>query len=229
MKTRVQWTSREWQLLAGFFILNQLDVKAYRFKNNLREAQLQCLPANRRRNVDTAATSIRGPLSKEIEMLKVTRELSPEPEPVPEVSQVPTIETASLDELIQAIANKISKSVFDQLTESFKKVKHNPEYSVAEKVNRFKVLVVGPINGQQQELLRDHPDLDLRFVASSDSPNLVTIKGKECDVLLLWTTFIGHPHQKNAQAVKTAKIEFVTGRSLNVVHEKLNQIVLGVT
>lgn len=68
---------------------------------------------------------------------------------------------------------------------------------------RPRVLVVGPIPEQQNRLREEFGDLlDLRFVASGESPKRVGEIQNGCEKVVLWTRFINHQHQEHAPREK---------------------------
>jgi hypothetical protein len=97
-----------------------------------------------------------------------------------------------------------------------------PRQIEPEKVDmRPRLLVIGPINGQQHELSTAHPRLDLRFVASDEGPARVDDQGPACDEIILWTNYLNHQHQVHAKATK--RPTFYVSGGMAALHARLKQ------
>jgi len=94
-----------------------------------------------------------------------------------------------------------------------------------------KLLVVGPLGKQQEELERAVDGVvDLKFVSSEESPRLVGLRGPSCQGCVLWTAFINHAHQEAAMKVfGRNSVTLVQGRGLTSVKDTLEEVAIQLT
>lgn len=76
-----------------------------------------------------------------------------------------------------------------------------------------RILIVGPLNGQQrllEQMLQDRADM--RFVSSAQGAKLVGSMGRKCDKCILWVSYVSHSHfQVVKNTFASENIKFVTG------------------
>lgn len=94
-----------------------------------------------------------------------------------------------------------------------------------------KLLVIGPLGKQQEELERAVDGVvDLKFVSSEESPRLVSLRGPSCQGCVLWTAFINHAHQEAAMKVfGRDSVTMVQGRGLTSVKDTLENVAIQLT
>ena len=77
----------------------------------------------------------------------------------------------------------------------------------------LRILIVGPLNGQQRLLERSlQGRVDMRFVSSAQGAKLVNTMGRRCDKCILWISYVSHSHFQVVKKTFTSEnIKFVTG------------------
>jgi len=113
---------------------------------------------------------------------------------------------SSLDEMARVLAERVASQVFDQIKARLSVMAAGfvrQEIKPVVESYRPRVLVVGPIAEQQARLRAEFGQLlDLRFVASGESPKRVGDIAPGCDKIVLWTKYINHQHQEHAPREK---------------------------
>lgn len=147
-----------------------------------------------------------------------------------------SLDTRKLESIIQDFAHNIAVVIASQtmqvLREEFKNEfpKLHSRALNATKVLP-KLLVVGPLGKQQEELERAVDGVvDLKFVSSEESPRLVGLRGSACQGCVLWGAFINHSHQEAAMKLFGRDgVTFVQGRGLSSVKDTLEEVALQLT
>lgn len=227
-KTRVVWTTNDWNIVAGYFLDNALNPDEHGFSTNLRNAQQKLLPAEKHRSTNGLEPSVKRRLKEGIAAIKAGHVVVNQLKPVPAVEKAETIRPDQLttEFLLVELAKRLAK-LFEPVVAHFEPVDRAFYPPPAELHHDMpmdrqpRILVCGPRGEQQHELQRSHPKLDLRFVASEDDVVWVTKTGPSCDEIVLWTNYISHQHQVHAK-LTGRPIRFVSG-GLHAIHERLKQ------
>jgi hypothetical protein len=190
----------------------------------MKRCMVAVLPRDRWRS-DTSASFMRKPILKALALL-------PSITVPPKVESTPPPGAAALstEDLLVELARRLAKLLDapaqegKPLVTSFPKRKHNPFMDISPRRPTLdRVLVIGPLKGQQKEIMAAHGEwIDLRFVASEESPALVGEVGRAADHVVLWTNFISHSHQEQAKKL-SAKLHYVTG-GMSALHDKLREL-----
>jgi len=198
---QIRWTSREWRVIADKLVQRAVIPSEHGWRGHLRDAMQVALPKERWREMHSLgnAKEILMPLMKEV--------LREPPKPEGPLVFTPSIEGFTSEQLLQELVRRAVSGVMEQVREQLRTLtvkeafvsqrRHDPHGTSAARPARPArpgVLVVGPRNGQQQELIAAHPDLSLWFVSSEENPAQVTARGTFCDHVVLWTNFWNHQH-----------------------------------
>jgi hypothetical protein len=227
MITRIRWNQEENVLVAKKWI----EICTYQFQNPLSPGSLvetamaaqNVLPETRRR----PRSSLQGKQGMST-LFRTIEQIINEPKvkqeqaiPIKE-DKVETIDSIIRDLNLDSVAGELGKRIgavivreaMAALTTEFNT--RLPELQKkATMISRKlpKVLVIGPLNGQQ-EILEKAVDgmLDLRFVSSAEGAQLIDLRGKHCDACFLWTDYMNHSHQSVAKRTFTSEqITFING------------------
>ena len=223
MKSHIRWTAREWALLAGEFKLEGCGAEDYGFTPALERAMKKQLPKERWRPMSGISAGAKKPMATALKLYELNQ-----PKPVPEPEKVksePQNEVTTeflLVELAKRLAVWLEPATALKTSPVDRGFYPPPRQIEPEKVDmRPRLLVIGPINGQQRELSAAHPRLDLRFVASDEGPARVDDQGPACDEIILWTNYLNHQHQVHAKATK--RPTFYVSGGMAALHARLKQ------
>ncbi len=222
MSSKIVWTTREWTLLAGEFEIAKRGIDDYGFTPFLKAAMEKLLPPERWRPMSGIAAMAKPPLHRALMLYRQnTPKLEPKTPP-PEAQNELTTEA-----LLVELAKRLAK-LLEPATASFKppvdRAFYPPPEATLQEAARGaqpKILIIGPKNGQQTELIKAHRGLDLRFVASDEGPTRIDSIGVFCDEIILWTNYLNHQHQVHAKATGRPT-RYVSG-GLTAIHERLYQ------
>lgn len=226
MKTKVMWTTREWDLIASEFIKEGQSVDDYGCSSLIRKAMEKHLPKERWRALSGILPGARGPLEHAIQLGKRAQPpTAPKQEPV---QQQVSAHELSLEDLLVELAKRFAKLLGPVVMAEPKQYPVDrafyppPDVLCVNKPDPRKprILVVGPRNGQQLELIGSHQALDLRFVASDEGPSRIDAVGIHCDEIVLWTNYINHQHRAHAKA--TNRPTYYVSGGLSSIHERLS-------
>ena len=204
MKTKVVWTTREWELIARWFIEQNLDPKHRGFSTRLGAAQDARLPADRRRGLVGLDSRVRQTLSEA--MNRVQKRL--ESKPVSEKSAKANLESIGLEALLVEVARRVARlltppAVIDTAIPTIDNgpaKKHNPFGVQEERKRRNGFCIVGPDSALQARLNNDFNDVPLKFSAFGENPaRIADVCGNSVAVLGL-TRFMSHAQQQAARA-----------------------------
>lgn len=218
MKDKVIWTTREWALIAKWFVENRVDPSDYGFTSKLDKAQQTVLPMDRHRTMAGLPVTVRTKVLEAIALLPhvALPEAPNEPVRPPE----PSAKALSTEELLVELARRFAKllepTVQAHPVDRGFHPKHTPEAEPTDRRVRWKIVIVGPKGQQQQELLDRFPGLDLRFVTCEDNPKTIR-KGMAADEIILWTKFMNHAQQDMAKDVGRTWY----ANSMHEIHERL--------
>ncbi len=201
MKPQVRWTSREWALLAQYFIDVGISPDAYGFSRALDHAQKKVLPSERHRSVSGVPAKLKKEIKTQIGMLEharreeATRVKPPEPKP-------PSAESLSTEDLLVELARRVAKLLQPQVI-------HNPvdraffpppvAKEQGTKQEKIRILIIGPRAEQQEALRVEFPMLCLRFVTAEEHPRMVFERGHGAVEVIIWTKFLTHAQQNMAK------------------------------
>ncbi len=237
MKPQVRWTGREWALLAQYFLDHNVDPDRFGFSGALHKAQTEVLPPERHRAVKGVPAQMKKALKEHIVALEYkTAFATPYP---PLDPKPPSAEGLSTEDLLVELARRIAKllqpsvaqaDVLSQLKFLEEKFKDQPvdrgffpppsiKLEKSRSTAQPRLLIVGPRNGQQEELRKEHPNLRLHFVTSEERPALIDAAAPCCDEVILWTNFINHQHQVHAKA--TGRPVVLLSGGLSTLHARL--------
>ena len=209
MKTKVVWTTREWELIARWFIEQNLDPEHRGFSTALSDAQDNKLPADRRRSMIGLGAGVRRRVKEA--MAAVQERLNSLPPPTgPAVlpPDPPAVEKLSTEELLVELARRIARLLDPVKVEQHPAdrgfhPKHDPTPPSEERRCKSKVLIVGPDSVAQERLAKDFDgSLALRFVGYQDSPALIGMRCNQAVAIACVTRFISHAQQEAAKATK---------------------------
>ena len=216
MITRIRWNQDETVMVAKKWI----EICNYQFQNPLRPGSLvetamaaqSVLPPIRQR----PRTSLMGKqgmstLLRTIEQILAKPQAVKQEQANPIKEEVETIDSIirnlNLDQVASELGRRIGAVIVREALQELDKEFNARLPELQRKATMAsrklpRVLVVGPLNGQQ-EILENAVDgiLDLRFVASSERPQMVNTRGKHCDACLIWTDYVNHSHTEVAQKV----------------------------
>lgn len=204
MKTKVVWTSREWRLLADYFVAHRMNPQDHGFSRALDTAQRNALPEERWRTVVGIPKEVRQQLSREMELVSAPLK-APRRPPEPEK---PSASTFSTEDLLVELARRIARLFEPQVVVDAAPTvdrgfhpapKHDPTPAPSERKRKPKILVVGPKGEQQSRLQVKFPGLDLHFVTCEDHPSRVAVG--QVDEVILWTKFMSHAQQDSVKAL----------------------------
>lgn len=136
---------------------------------------------------------------------------------------------ALLEDFASNVATMIVSLTMKQLKEGFKREFPKLHLKAHNAVNIApKILVVGPLGKQQEDLEASVKGLvDLKFVSSEEGARLVGLRGASCVACLLWTDFISHSHQDAAYRLfPRESVKMVNGRNLQSLKDTLEEISL---
>lgn len=201
MKPQVRWTSREWALLAQYFLDVGIDPDAYGFSRALDHAQKKVLPPERHRAVKGVPAQLKKEIKTQIGILKhqqreeATMVKPPEPKP-------PSAESLSTEELLVELARRIAKMLQPQIIHNpvdrafhpltTENTHHPKAVEQVTKLHKLRVLVCGPNGDTSRSLTADFPNLDLRFVEYDTNPAKVHERANHVDVILCIRKFVKH-------------------------------------
>lgn len=218
MKPQVRWTSREWALLAQFFIDTDINPDAYGFSRVLDQAQKKVLPSERHRSVSGVPAQLKKEIKTQIGILEHARReeatMVKPPEPKP-----PSAESLSTEDLLVELARRVAKllqprtevqdSVLAQLKFLEEKFKDQPvdraffppptAKEQGTKQEKTRILIIGPRAEQQEALRVEFPMLCLRFVTAEEHPRMVFERGCTAIEIIIWTKFLTHAQQNMAK------------------------------
>ena len=208
-KPHVVWTQREWGLIAQWFLEQNIDPEARGLSKSLEEAQKARLPRDRQRSCVGLEKGVRQRLRAEADEILRRKEAEPElPKPTGPVVFVPdppAVEKLSTEELLVELARRIARFLDPVKVEHPEDrgfhPKHNPCPKGDVRVDKPKVLVVGPDAVAQARLEKDFEDqLNLRFVGYQDNPALIDTRCGGAVAIACVTRFISHAQQEAAKA-----------------------------
>lgn len=221
MKPQVRWTTREWELLAKYFVDNSFDPDKYGFSAAFDEAQKSVLPSERwRSTAGGATTAIKKMLKEHMQGLEYAAAFD-KPWPPEPVAPPPGPEALSTEELLVELARRLAKLLetstsqtdvlekVDFLERKFEEARiidhgfHKCATEKApEKVHKPCILVCGPNGYRARSLTAEFPGLDLRFIEYDTNPAHVKDRAKYVDSILCITKFVKHSTVEAAHATK---------------------------
>ena len=194
MKPKVIWTSREWSLIAHWFLTNQINPDHFGFTGHLKKAQEEVLPVDRQRAVKGIPAKLKRGVRDAITLVKHQNAPAPT-KPI----EAPEAEALSTEELLVELARRVAKLLEPSAQKDTTMVdrgfhpKHDPSPKSEARPVQKRILIVGPMAHQQEQLRRKFYDLRLVFVTCEDSPS--TCAAGSIDECILWTKFMNHAHQ----------------------------------
>lgn len=234
--SQIRWTTREWQLIADRLAVNGVVPSEHGWRGRLLEAMRAALPKERWRD----AANLSEAKKKLAPLVAVVAKkcILPMPCKEPVAPPLPTITIAdfSTEDMVAEIVRRAISTVTEQIKAQVALQMtpqivatgrppraHNPFGVTEPRTEKPRVLIVGPLVGQQRELRGAHEGwLDLAFIESSENPARVAEVGFAADHIILWTNFISHAHQDQAKKLN-AKLHYVTG-GMSALHNKLREL-----
>lgn len=193
-----------------------------------RQAQ-QVLPTHRRRKIITIsliAPATRALYKQQLQELQRRPKDVPKPE-VPQQSAVPPVPseestTPVVDDLLEALADAVAIKFAEAFRRSMQRQLREIAPAIAEQLqleppqsrqSKRSLLVVGLLPAQAETMRKRFGDrLDLRFVSSQETPQVISSRIGNSDKVILMTNFINHSHQNAAmQAAGRDNVLLVTG------------------
>lgn len=204
----IRWTDEELNIVAkamAKYLLNNPGESLPAAYNATKE----CLPKSRRRVIKSSSNfddSI-------IPMIK--SHMIPDKAKVPEVkliekvvnipykiSDIPTeeLQTEIHRRQFEPIIDTITNKVISKILSSLPKIKSNISNPKPDKKHLKKILIVGLLPEQQNEISKEFKGIyDLRYVKDESIHQIKSI-ASNCDEIILMTKFIGHRHQDAAKS-----------------------------
>lgn len=241
MKSKVSWTSREWRLVAKYFIDNHISPDRYGFSGEVERAQKEVLPADRHRNVRGIPAKLKSELKAQMKLFEL-ESLQKEEQAPGAIMHIPPPGTEALStedllvELARRVARWLSRSeeqveIGQQLQlmqTQFAKVDRGfhpaPKDKEPAKVHKPRILVCGPNGDTSRSLSSEFPHFDLRFVEYDANPAVVWERGGMVDQVLVITKFVKH---STVDAVKALNKKAVLVTSVREAREWLANLSSG--
>jgi len=224
----IRWTSREWREIAEWLVAKEVDPERHGWRGEVITAMRAVIPKDRWRaphSLNEAKKTLT-PIMAEVKRLGAQKAPPEQLLRASEAKSGTQNELATeflLVELAKRLAGWLERPhgpVYEPVDRGFYPPPIASGYPEA-KTLRPRILLVGPMNGQQKILIEAHPGLDLRFVASDMSPTRITEVGRLCDELILWTNYISHQHQVHAKA--TGRPVYLATGGLSALHKRLHE------
>jgi len=240
-KSSVFWTQEEIEKICERLILKGVRESSHDFLPRVREAQQMLLPQERQKTIGTKdhVKVIFPTLKKKADHAAHIHKIIEEnkaaeterSQPAPETPQAPP--TDLLSSILQTIATQVAdafaghlKTAIDQAmerllnTEAPGVIQNQPGQAIAQahKLKKQKILVVGLKPGQAGLIAHEFKDMDLRFVESGTSPQLIHGKTGGMDAVIAMTNFIGHEHEN---VMKSAHNYIRCGGGLDKLRQQL--------
>jgi hypothetical protein len=217
MKPQVRWASREWALLANYFIDNNINPDAYGFSGALDAAQKNKLPPERWRSVKGVPATLKKEIKEQIKLLehKMREELQ---QPV-QYTPPPGPEALSTEDLLVELARRIARLLEPAKPNPVDRAFFPPPASQEtkfEKKEKLRILVCGPNGDTSQSLRTQFPSLDLRFRRYEENPAHVATRAQGVDYILCITKFMAH---SAVEAVKATTIPYKLVTSVREARE----------
>jgi len=200
MKTMVRWTGREWALLAQYFLDLEIDPEKYGFSRSLDNAQKALLPKERWRSIKGVPATLKKELKEHITALEYKVAFDT-PYPPPE-DKPPSAESLSTEELLVEIARRIAKLLEPAKPNPVDRAFFPPltkAVTEACKIEKARILIVGPRAEQREALRTKFPMLCLRFVDVESGERAIREMATTCVEIILWTRFMTHSQQETAK------------------------------
>lgn len=233
----IRWTQREWQQIAGRLVVGGVDPSLHGWRGEVMRAMKGVLPKDRWRDASCLnnAKQILVPLMKQTVKTE---------EPVVRPAEIHpvTLRDSPLEELLVELARRVARLLAPSMVEQDvlkqfrfleEKFKDSPpvdrgfypppmskQEDCEEAMRPPRILIVGPRNGQQEELTKAHPKLRLSFVASEDRPGLINKMADICDEIVVWTNFVNHQH--TAHAKSSGRPMVLISGGLSSLHARLS-------
>jgi hypothetical protein len=236
-KKIVRWTLDEQQQVAT-------QAAKVRIEQGLGELEAwrigqQILPVQRRRRIGTV--SLIAPSAREYYRKQLQeQQKKPKDEAPPELplaaavpASLPTTFTL-VDDLLEALADAVAEKFVDALRrriiqrvreESPTLVKSIQTEPVESKQPKRSLLVVGLLPAQAETIRKRFADrLDLRFVSSQETPQLIAARLGNSEKVLLMTNFINHSHQNTAMQLKGRENVLLVSGGVSSLTKELDRL-----
>lgn len=133
-----------------------------------------------------------------------------------------------IDRLVGALEQRLVVSITDKVLENLGDM-GVVDYATnvdAERKVLPKILVCGPLPKQQQELTHYFDGVaKLKFVASDDKAHLVSTRGRNCDMAVVWTNFVNHSTTDHTLKTFGKKVTLAKG-GMQTLRETIEEAVM---
>ena len=235
----VRWTLEEQQQVAAQAAKVRLEQQQGELEA-WRIAQ-QVLPMHRRRKIITI--SLINPATRAMykqqlgelqrkpkDVPKPEQQVAPQQSAVPPSPSVPT----EVDDLLEALADAVAMKFASAFTRSLVQRLRPVAPIIAEqlqteptqsKPSKRSLLVVGLLPAQAETIRKRFGDrLDLRFVSSQETPQLIAARVGNSDKVLLMTNFINHSHQAAAMQAKGRENVLLVSGGVSKLSKELDRL-----
>ena len=201
MKTKIRWTDEEREMMFGAMVSLLRENPILR-KEELFVAAQKVLPENRRRK---PAASVIYKYADEFSRARAqAKNRVVEPPPAPPPPQVaPDLFRTILDQLLEALADKVAERLEVKAAETKFSVKHDPQPISAPRVARTGVLIIGLLNQQAQTIINNFPNLEFTCLTPEEALKREPLRRSHT---ILMTKFINHSVQERYRKAQNLRL-----------------------